>query len=224
MCLMGTRRRMKKLAICIVAAGLSALAVMGGCSYKKQELNQGADFDKTTTTLVWTVWDGDSYPVYQRLIDSYEELHPEISIKLKNFSSDHYNMMLESELESGGGKVNLMMVKSIPDYISLSRKKLLEPLEGIETSQLYMAEDLIFEGKLYAVPCRTDFLVLYYNKKLFDIAGMEYPSNDMTLEEYDEMMPTVSQRATKALGGQDFWNPSMRWFCGSRKMASVSPI
>lgn len=173
---------------------------MGGCSYKKQELNQRIDSDKTATTLVWTVWDGDSYPVYQQLIDSYEELHPEISIKLKNFSSDHYNMMLESELESGGGKVDLMMVKSIPDYVSLSRKKLLEPLEGIETSQLYMAEDLIFEGKLYAVPCRTDFLVLYYNKKLFDIAGMEYPSNDMTLDEYDEMVRKVSQRATKALG------------------------
>lgn len=202
---------MKKLAVCILMAGLLALTAMKGCSCKREELSQKVDPDKAAATLVWTVWDGDSYPVYQQLIDSYEKLHPEISIKLKNFSSDHYNMMLESELESGGGKVDLMMVKSIPGYVSMSRKKLLEPLEGIDTSRFYMAEDLIFEGKLYAVPCRMDFQVLYYNKKLFDIAGMEYPSNDMTLEEYDKMVRQVSERATKVSGTKIYGTHYHTW-------------
>ena len=37
------------------------------------------------------------------------------------------------------------------------------------------------------MPFRSDFWVLYYNKDLFDKAGVEYPSNDMTLEDYDAL-------------------------------------
>ena len=43
------------------------------------------------------------------------------------------------------------------------------------------------DGNFYAVPFRSDFWVLYYNKDLFDAAGVEYPSNDMTMEDYDAL-------------------------------------
>ena len=43
------------------------------------------------------------------------------------------------------------------------------------------------DGNFYAVPFRSDFWVLYYNKDLFDAAGVEYPSNDLTLEDYDAL-------------------------------------
>lgn len=33
----------------------------------------------------------------------------------------------------------------------------------------------------------SDFWVVYYNKDLFDKAGVEYPSNDMTFDQYDEL-------------------------------------
>ena len=37
------------------------------------------------------------------------------------------------------------------------------------------------------MPFRSDFWVLYYNKDLFDKAGVEYPSNDLTMEDYDAL-------------------------------------
>ena len=43
------------------------------------------------------------------------------------------------------------------------------------------------DGNFYAVPFRSDFWVLYYNKDLFDAAGVEYPSNDLTMEDYDAL-------------------------------------
>lgn len=41
--------------------------------------------------------------------------------------------------------------------------------------------------EVYALPFRSDFWLIYYNKDLFDQAGVPYPTNDMTLEQYDEL-------------------------------------
>ena len=49
------------------------------------------------------------------------------------------------------------------------------------------AEQLMYNDKSYALPYRNDWYVLYYNKDLFDAAGVEYPSNDMTWAEYYEL-------------------------------------
>ena len=43
------------------------------------------------------------------------------------------------------------------------------------------------DGEQYALPFRSDFWVLFYNKDLFDAAGVEYPTNDMTWEQYAEL-------------------------------------
>ena len=48
------------------------------------------------------------------------------------------------------------------------------------------------------MPFRSDFWVLYYNKDLFDAAGVEYPSNDMTMEEYD----ALARKMTSGEGDQ----------------------
>lgn len=42
-------------------------------------------------------------------------------------------------------------------------------------------------GNLYALPFRSDFWVVFYNKGLFDKAGIQYPTNDMTFAQYDAL-------------------------------------
>ena len=48
-------------------------------------------------------------------------------------------------------------------------------------------EQITVDGKYYALPFRSDFWVVFYNKALFDAANVDYPTNDMTLDEYDEL-------------------------------------
>ena len=48
------------------------------------------------------------------------------------------------------------------------------------------------DGKLYELPFRSDFWVIFYNKDIFDRAGVEYPTNDMTFEEYDALARRVT--------------------------------
>ena len=65
-----------------------------------------------------------------------------------------------------------------------------------------LTENFSFDGKQYALPARTDFYVMYYNKDIFDAAGVEYPSNDWTWEEFEETAKklTSGEGANKTYG------------------------
>ena len=55
-----------------------------------------------------------------------------------------------------------------------------------------------------ALPFRSDIWVLYYNKDIFDNAGVDYPTNDMTWEAYDQLARTVADNTPgeEIYGGQ----------------------
>lgn len=67
------------------------------------------------------------------------------------------------------------------------------------------AEQLQYNGVSYALPYRNDWYVLYYNKDLFDAAGVEYPSNDMTWEEYYDLAAkmTSGEGSAKVYGSHN---------------------
>jgi len=44
----------------------------------------------------------------------------------------------------------------------------------------------------YGLPYRGDFWLLFYNKTLFDDAGLDYPTNDMTWDEYADLARAIS--------------------------------
>ena len=55
-----------------------------------------------------------------------------------------------------------------------------------------LVEQITVDDTYYALPFRQDFWVVFYNKDLFDKAGVDYPTNDMTLEEYDALARQVT--------------------------------
>ena len=55
-----------------------------------------------------------------------------------------------------------------------------------------LVEALTLNDKVYTLPFRSDFWVLYYNKDIFDKAGVAYPTNDMTLAQLDETARAVT--------------------------------
>ena len=95
---------------------------------------------------------------------------------------------------------DIVTMKDVPGYATLISKGVLEPLserveaDGVDLS-LYngMAEQLTVDGELYEMPWRSDFWLLYYNKDIFDEAGVDYPTNDMTVKEYDELARSVAK-------------------------------
>jgi multiple sugar transport system substrate-binding protein len=189
---------MKKLCISVLVLGLAFFA-LAGCR-KKSEAAGIANSGQTT--VKWAIWDYDLTVYYKPLIDAYQAQNPQIKIEAVDLGSADFMTVLGTQL-SGGADFDVLCVKDIPGYANLVRQNRLEPLnsyiksKGIDTA-LYggTTEQIAVNGEVYALPFRSDFWLIFYNKDLFDAAGVPYPSNDITLDEYD----ALARRVTRGSG------------------------
>lgn len=156
--------------------------------------NSSASSGDEAVTLKWAVWDVNLTTYYQPLIDAYVAGHPNVTIEMVDLGSADYQNALITQL-TGNADLDVVCVKDIPGYANLVKGGYLTDLsgQGIDSS-LYggTIEQITVDGKFYAIPFRSDHWVLYYNKDLFDAAGVDYPTNDMTFAEYDALAREVT--------------------------------
>lgn len=138
-------------------------------------------------TLNWALWDYAKGPYFKALIDAYQAKHPDVKVNYTDLGSTDYSTVLQTQLTGGGGDLDIITVKDVPGYANLVKSKLLTDVKSaVADPKPYggLIEGLTVDGGLYALPFRTDFWVLYYNKDIFDKAGVAYPTNDMTLDQW----------------------------------------
>ena len=149
-------------------------------------------------TLKWALWDLNTTVYYQPIVDAYVKDHPNVTIEFVDLGSADFMTVLSTQL-SGGADFDILTIKDIPGYANLVKQGHLEALDSYISSQkidksLYggTVEQIAVDGKVYALPFRSDFWVVFYNKDLFDAAGVAYPTNDMTLDEYSALAAQVT--------------------------------
>ena len=149
-------------------------------------------------TLNWAVWDTNMTTYYQPLIDAYTAKNPNVTIEMVDLGSSDYQNALITQL-TGGADLDVVCVKDIPGYANLVKGGYLVPMDdvGVDTSAYGgTIEQITVGGSYYALPFRSDHWVVFYNKDLFDAAGVAYPTNDMTFEEYD----ALARQMTSGIG------------------------
>src|SRR5690606_25056401 len=169
----------------ILAAGsIAAVAalVLTGCS----GADDTADADASGPgSLSLSGWSLDTTPEFQALADAFHEKNPDITVTLKEYDPTEYNTLVTADLAAGSG----------PDIITQKEVKYLTTFqEGgqlLDVSDVKLpdgiggADSYKVDGKAYAVPYRQDSWVLYYNKALFDAAGVDYPDGSWTWNDFD---------------------------------------
>lgn len=160
------------------------------------------------TVLRWAMWDKDLTVYYQPLIDAFEAANPDIKIEMVDLGSSDYQTVLATQLTGSGSNFDVVAIKDVPGYTTLVNKGVLEPLDdyiakdGVDLAAFKgLTDQITVDGKLYELPFRSDFWVMYYNKDLFDAAGVAYPTNDMTFEQYDEL----ARKLTVDVPGQEVY-------------------
>ncbi|MGL5436291.1 MAG: ABC transporter substrate-binding protein [Lachnospiraceae bacterium] len=197
---------MKKRLISALLAGTMVMASLAGCqtsdtsgttagsettAAKSEESAAAAGGE---TVLRWAMWDKELGPYYIPLIEGFEAAHPGVKVEMVDLGGSDYMTVLGTQLTGSGYSFDVVTMKDVPQYTNLVNRGILEPLDD------YIAKDNVdlnaykgltdqvtIDGKLYELPFRSDFWLIYYNKDVFDNAAMPYPSNDMTLAEYDEI-------------------------------------
>lgn len=214
------KKRLTSLALVMAMAG--SLAACGGSSAPetaapaadgttaaetKAEAKTEAAADGKTV-LKWAMWDKDLTVYYQPLIEGFEAAHPDVTVELVDLGSSDYQTVLATQLTGSGSDFDVVTIKDVPGYTTLVNKGVLEPLDDyIAKDSVDLAafkgltDQITVDGKLYELPFRSDFWVVYYNKDVFDNAGAAYPTNDMTFEEYD----TLARSLTVDVPGQEVY-------------------
>lgn len=181
--------------IATLAAALGLVLTATGCG-NGNDSSSSSDAKDGDVELKVTTWNYDTTPEFEALFKAFEEKNPGVTIKPVDIAADNYDEKVTTMLSSGD-TTDILTMKNLLSYSNYAgRNQLLDLTDHIkkdvdtEKSQ-GMYEQFDVDGKTYAQPYRTDFWVLYFNKTLFDEAGIEYPEN-LTWDEYEELAKKLS--------------------------------
>lgn len=164
--------------------------------------------------------DIDKQVMEERLALAKEAL-PDIDVDLEVVAKD-YDIKLQTMFAGGVAPDVLQVLDSVNVY---SSKGQLEDLnaamdaEGVDTVASFgqgLVDTYSTDGKLWAVPDRSGAAALYYNKDLFDAAGVAYPDETWdwdAMREASKKLTVVEngQVVQWAYGAGDWWPWYMNW-------------
>jgi len=167
----------------IVALGVIFL-VIGGLFIAFQGLNPiGPDSPKGTAKIqanlmMWGVWDSSS--LMGEYIDQFNKRYPNIQIEYRKQSAAQYEDQLVNALAEERGPDIFAMHHT---WLNKHKPKMAPAPERIITEKKFrerfvsvVEEDFISEkGNIYGMPLYVDTLALYYNRDMFDDAGIVDP-------------------------------------------------
>lgn len=144
--------------------------------------------EKQVLTVV--TWDATTTPYLLAQEAAFEAAYPNVDLQYIDVASQDYAVKVNTML-SGGDTSDVVMIKEITNIVNWAEAGYAAPLNDYMTADGYdvsgfvgMESNYAIDGTQYALPFRSDFWVLFYNKDLFDAAGVAYPTNDMTWDEY----------------------------------------
>lgn len=129
--------------------------------------------------------------VIQPIIDKYQTLHPNVTIRYeqKEVGKDNPVVAYEQDLRNAFAAGNAPDIFELQNMMIPKYESLIEPLPDADTHLVddyfdVLSQDALIDNKLYALPYSIDSLALYYNKRLLNDAGVA--NAPRTWDEFDE--------------------------------------
>lgn len=132
------------------------------------------------------------YEAYQALVAAFAAENPGRKIDLRYMPDDaDYLRRLAADFAAGSpADVMLLNYRRIATLADKGALEALEPRlaqsRKIKSDDFYAPalDAFYYQGKLWCIPQNVSSLVVYYNKALFDAAGVAYPANDWTWADF----------------------------------------
>ena len=189
----------------LLAAAAAAALTACGQGKESQEKETGSKTEvKSDDVLSVMTWDDNQAKGLQKILDDFTE---ETGIKAETgvVKWDEYWTMLDAGAR-GGTLPDVFWMHSNEAERYMTNGLLLDLTDEIESSdKIDLAnypEDIVElynnDNKQYAVPKDVDTIALWYNKKMFDEAGVAYPTAEWTWDDVFE----AAKKLTKEDGSQ----------------------
>ena len=188
----------------LIAAGLTATMVVGMLTACGGGSGDGGGSKKKGDTLTVAIWDTNQQDGLKQIMDDFTA-ETGIKTELQAMDWNAYWTLLEAGA-TGGEMPDVFWMHSneavkymandilldLTDYVAKSEKLEMDKFPQ-DLKDMYTWTD-----KVYAVPKDRDTIAMWYNKKMFDDAGIAYPDGSWTWDEFYE----IAQKLTKDDGSQ----------------------
>ena len=196
---------MRKLFMLVVLG----LFVFAACGKKEASATSGGK-----KTLSFMIWDKNQEPGMSAIARAFEEKNPGVEIKVQVTGWDEYWTKLEAAA-TGGSLPDIFWMHSTRFYDYANNNILLEVGDAVGDGYKNFPEDLVklyeFNGKNYAVPKDFDTIGMFYNKALFDKAGVPYPDGTWNWEQFLDTAKKLTKDGVYGVAApmdaqQGYWN------------------
>lgn len=202
---------MKKIKILTVL--LSVLLALTACSSGSSNANNGTASEENSgssgekVSLRMSIVAGaDEMPAWQGIVDAFNKSHPGIEVKLERLpgSWNEYIQKMTAQIAAGNPPdIGRMGVAYMPMFAS---KGQLEDLASY-TTDMNMADyydsamsQYLQDGKMFGMPIGVYTMAMYYNKDMFEKAGIPMPPTDWNKAWTFEELQDAAQKLTSGSG------------------------
>ena len=186
---------MKRKIALVCMAALTGTMLITACGSNETGKNVTASDGKAKVRFA--TWDvADDLDAQQKLVDKFNEEHDDIEVTLEAYGSD-YDTKISAGMGSGDTP-DVMYMWNYPAYADG-----LEPLdEYIESEGNDFKENIYstlwnynsLDGTTYGMPVGFTTHALYFNKDLFEEAGVEEPTDDWTWEDLKSAAKKIEEK------------------------------
>ena len=160
------------------------LLLMAGCD----------NSEDTSNTLQIALWDEAAGDAVDAAIESFNKKHPDVEVDVTYTPYAQYWTTLNTSIGGGAGP-DLFWINAV-NFYQYAEPGLIKDLEPfIESDKEFQKDDYYenmielysYEDDLYAAPYFVDAIGLFYNKQIFDEAGVDYPDETWTWEDIERV-------------------------------------
>lgn len=193
-------KQWKKCLAVLTAGVMGAYLVACGGSGKGKEPEEGSD----SKALTVSIWDNNQLSGLTEIMNDFTE-KTGIAVEIQVIPWDQYWTLLEAGAQ-GDTLPDVFWMHSNYSQKFMSNDILLDLTDYVASSEIIdmenyyedIAELYQLDGKIYAIPKDYDTIGLWYNKTMFDEAGLDYPDESWTWD----TLADAAKKLTKEDGSQ----------------------
>lgn len=193
--------------MCKVLVGAMAVSMMPAVAMADDEV-----------TLTYCTWNENQRDSIQATIDGFEAENPNIKVELQITPWGEYWTKLEAAATSGNmPDIVTMHTNQIERYVNGGVMASMDDLADYDDTFSYdnynegITNLYVYDGVHYGVPKDKDCVVLVYNKKIFDNAGVAYPTSEWTWDDLKDAAEKLTDKDNGIYGFNAYNNDQEAW-------------
>ncbi|MDQ4025958.1 MAG: sugar ABC transporter substrate-binding protein [Actinomycetota bacterium] len=186
----------------VVTLGVVAI-VAAGCSDSSPDANE--DGGSATEIQLQVSGEPEETAVYRSIAEQFQQGHADIEVEVIEVAEKDDHLARLATSFSGGNPPDVFLV-NFREYSQFVVRGAIEPiaehLDGVDTGAYYEPplEAFTYEGTLQCMPQNISSLVVYYNKTLFDEAGLKRPKEGWTWEDFRATALALTEGDARGVG------------------------